>query len=329
MKAKERLLSLSHGTVAVLALFAVLGVALEAVRPGLGVDWVWVDLSWLPGAVREASLLAFGLTVLAWRWLPVRLRPAVRLLALALAAACLWDATGYYRLLLAGQIHAAVPLPLSLPTALALGAWTARPPRLEARRCSRPAALAGRVVAGGGLAAAMLLAQLLTFGSTDYRRPADAIVVLGARVYADGTPSQALADRVRTGVDLWRQGLAPVLVLSGGRDAGSRLSEPEAMAELAQSLGVPAEAIVLDESGVDSASTVATTAGMARQCGWRRVLVVSHDYHLSRLKLLCRRADLRGYTVPAYESVGMPGKPMFVARELLAWAYHLVRPLVR
>src|SRR5205823_1865729 len=54
--------------------------------------------------------------------------------------------------------------------------------------------------------AAMPLAQMVCFGNTDYRRPADAIVVFGAKAYADGTPSWALADRVRTGVELYQKG---------------------------------------------------------------------------------------------------------------------------
>ena len=53
------------------------------------------------------------------------------------------------------------------------------------------------------------LAQMFFFGKTDYRRPADAAVVLGARVYADGRLSDALADRVRTACQLYRDGSGP------------------------------------------------------------------------------------------------------------------------
>jgi len=59
---------------------------------------------------------------------------------------------------------------------------------------------ARRVLAGGlMLLAAFPLALMLFFGNTDYRRPADAVVVFGARVYASGKLSDALEDRIRTG----------------------------------------------------------------------------------------------------------------------------------
>jgi len=50
------------------------------------------------------------------------------------------------------------------------------------------------------------VAQMICFGLTDYRRPADAIVVFGAGISPDGTPSLALCDRVRTGCLLYKQG---------------------------------------------------------------------------------------------------------------------------
>ena len=54
----------------------------------------------------------------------------------------------------------------------------------------------------------------------DAARRADAIVVLGARLRADGRPSAALEERVRAGVQLWQRGLAPMLCVTGGGPPG-------------------------------------------------------------------------------------------------------------
>jgi hypothetical protein len=76
------------------------------------------------------------------------------------------------------------------------------------------------LVAGLAVGACLLgfpLAQMYCFGTTDYRRPADAVVVLGARVYANGRVSDALADRVRTGCSLYRDGLVRKVSSPAGR----------------------------------------------------------------------------------------------------------------
>src|SRR5206468_3041201 len=102
------------------------------------------------------------------------------------------------------------------------------------------------------------LAQIIFFGHTDYRRRADAIVVFGARAYASGKPSPLLADRVRTACELYHEGYAATLVFSGGPGDG-QVDEPHAMQRLAESLGVPESAILLDPDGLNTDATVRNT----------------------------------------------------------------------
>src|SRR5438046_10572000 len=72
---------------------------------------------------------------------------------------------------------------------------------------------------------------------------ADAIVVLGCRVRADGTPSRQMRRRVALGVALYDNGAAPLLLLTGG---GTPLSEALVMAGLATASGVPSAALVCE-----------------------------------------------------------------------------------
>ena len=178
--------------------------------------------------------------------------------------------------------------------------------------------------ASGLFAAALFapLAQMTGYGQTDYRRSADVIVVYGCRAYADGRPSQALADRVNTACDLYHQGLAPRLVMSGGPGDGD-IHEAEAMKAYAVSLGIPPEAILLDPHGLDTQSTANNLRSVAERGGPRggveSVLAVSHDYHLPRVKLTLEREGFRAYTVPAEIRRGLPSKPYLMARETAAW----------
>jgi vancomycin permeability regulator SanA len=170
-----------------------------------------------------------------------------------------------------------------------------------------------------------LLLHLLTFGATDYRRPADAAVVFGAAVRASGAPSQALRDRTLTACELYHQGLVRTLVLSGGRDPRAPISEPVCMARIAREAGVPARALILDEHGATTDASVRGVRALAQVHGWRRVLLVSHDYHLARISMSARRAGLDAATVPAEEPVPLGPKPWFVLREMAAYAFYYAR----
>ena len=170
------------------------------------------------------------------------------------------------------------------------------------------------------------LLEMFCFGKTDYRRQADAAVVLGARVYADGRPSDALADRVRTACELYRAGLVRKLVFSGGPGDGG-VHETEAMRRMAVRLGVLPADITLDEKGFNTQATVANTESLLAGLDARRVLVVSHFYHLPRIKLAYQRKGLEVYTVPARETYLLRQMPYNMAREVAAlWVYYL-RPL--
>jgi uncharacterized SAM-binding protein YcdF (DUF218 family) len=159
----------------------------------------------------------------------------------------------------------------------------------------------------------LLLFHLFSFGSTDYTRPAGAIVVFGARAYPDGSPSQALADRMVHGVRLYHQKVAPTLILSGAPD------EVPTMKRLALKWRVPEEAIVCDPEGVNSYATLANLKV-------RSVVAVSHYYHLARIKLTARRMGIACVTSPCMMSQRLQKEPYFIARECAAFvSYYFFR----
>ncbi|MEY2427479.1 MAG: hypothetical protein QOJ40_364, partial [Verrucomicrobiota bacterium] len=170
------------------------------------------------------------------------------------------------------------------------------------------------------------LAQMFCFGKTDYRRPADIAVVPGARVYSDGRASDALADRVRTACQLYHQGLTRKLLFSGGAGDGA-IHETESMKRMAIKLGVREEDILVDEAGLNTQATVKNSEAIFSQLHASRVLVVSHFYHLPRIKMAYQRDGWDVYTVPAKESYFLRQMPYNMAREVAAlWVYYL-RPL--
>ena len=108
----------------------------------------------------------------------------------------------------------------------------------------------------------------------------DAIVVLGCRVDPGGAPSQALARRTRHAVRLYRRGLAPTIVFTGGVGEHPP-SEAQAAAGLAARLGVPTKAMVLEEN---STSTEENASCARELLDAERVLLVTDAYHTFRAR---------------------------------------------
>jgi uncharacterized SAM-binding protein YcdF (DUF218 family) len=314
-----------------LGLFALVNAAREIASPGFSVAYI---LFYVPGSKAGAdaclALLALLLGVSAFG--PVRRRGVAVGLGLglaALAALALLNAAEFYRLVGAGVLSTAWPVPLSIPLAVYIGLHVAL--CLRPRHLGEEPAQTGVLARVSAFALAGALASLWlgvvfyvhSLGLTDYRRRADAIVVLGARVYADGTPSEALAERVLTGAALYRQGLAPRLIVSGGTGESGH-SEARVMRAVAMRAGVPAEAIIEDPLGVSTEATADNLEAIARRSGIRSVLAVSHYHHLPRIKLLFTRRGLPCFTVRADEGETLlRGTPYYVLRETaaLSWAF--------
>src|SRR5829696_10154336 len=86
----------------------------------------------------------------------------------------------------------------------------------------------------------------------DSRPGSDAIVVLGSAQY-NGVPSSVFEARLEHALELYEEGVAPVIVTVGGKAAGDEFTEAEAGSEyLAQTGGVPRDALLAVEEGVDT-----------------------------------------------------------------------------
>ncbi len=306
-----------------LALATAAGLASSALRPGTAVHPLWMGTL---GATPLDTLLAgaFSVAVLFRRTLARRFPRAYPAAALLVAAVVVETCVvALVRHAIAVSDGALVATRLTVPFAfVGLAIVVGFAIAVHRPLAPRPSGLAfvarcGAVAAAG---VALLALEIAAIGATDYRAPADVAIVLGSKVHPDGTPSGSLIDRTHTACDLYRAGLVRTIVLSGGHTPGLPVGEPEAMATICREQGVPDVALVLDPTGFTSAASMHTAADLARRHGWRRVLVVSHDYHLARLRLLAAREGLDVRTVPARETVGSRWKAVAFPREVAAYA---------
>jgi len=138
-------------------------------------------------------------------------------------------------------------------------------------------------------------------GRRDEAQEADAIVVLGAAQYV-GRPSPVLRARVDHAVSLWKRGLAPTLILTGGTGVGDTTSEAAVARKYAMSRGVPDRAIVVEIKGRTTSESMRAVARIMDDREQNSVILVSDPFHMLRLSILVRRFGLEPYTSPTRTS---------------------------
>ena len=313
--------------------FSLLNLVGELRYPGFDANHWWIDFRPTDPLAARVFLAVVSILLIAYS-----IRPSLagwrKVLTLVLVGVLLFvtvrNTVTFYVLLGQGTIAAGFPVAFSLfvsaALAIVLAAAAVGKPKLRSSMkgaASKAVFVATIVVCLIGFT----LGQVFCFGKTDYRRECEAVVVFGARVYADGRLSHALYDRTQTGCQLYLDELAERLILSGGPGDGD-IHETEAMKRMAVELGVPEEAIALDKEGVNTQATVKNTCEMFERLGIKKVLVVSHFYHLPRIKMTYQRERWEVYTVPARESYVLTEMPKYILREIAAlWVYYL-RPIV-
>ncbi|OGO54649.1 MAG: hypothetical protein A2Z32_12875 [Chloroflexi bacterium RBG_16_69_14] len=119
-------------------------------------------------------------------------------------------------------------------------------------------------------------------GERDERMPADAIVVMGAAQY-DGRPSPVFAARLEHAVELYRAGVAPRLVVTGGKADGDRTTEAATARAYAIAHGVPSDAILVEDQSRTTLESIRAVGGVLRASGLDKAVFVSDRPHMLRV----------------------------------------------
>ncbi|MEE9393928.1 MAG: YdcF family protein [Planctomycetota bacterium] len=314
------LAAIGRGAAVFFGVLAVIGFV-AGLRGIEGLDLLWIDLRRIPWMgswfLPPVALVFFmhGIGSVGSRFR----RTMVFVVAGAIGLVALENSWVVMGLQEAGRIQSsALPLSLLIVGSMVLIGISALNRPLKGKRVG----LASVVVASL-FAASFPWLQIQTLGQTDYRRPAAAIVVLGARTYADGKPSRALGDRVKTACRLYHDGLASQLIFSGGPGDGD-IHETESMQNLAIELGVDPRHIVLDRKGLNTRATIDFVQALKVD---GRVLYVSHDFHLPRIWLAARLSGIDVLTVPAETERPLPRRGSLLVRETAAYWYYLAQGL--
>lgn len=320
----------SRGVALFLGAFALLNVVASLAGRAAGQEIWWLDFSSaerLLGSWGHPAVLlveaAAGLLFVVWAVCPAcatwrRVLTAVA--AALLAVVAFSDALAFWNGLAAGRMSSGFPVPLSCLLGVAFfvlctRVWSCAAG--EVRQGSRLGAF-GLVAAFAVCAALFPLAQVATFGMTDYRSSADAVLVPGAQLQPSGTLPPVLKERLDTAAGLCSDGRVACLVASGGTDS-SGANEAAAMAAYARERGVPADSVVEDRTGTSTGVAVDDTLALAQKRGWDAIAVASSFYQMPRLKMLFLARGADAATVPVVGDVASNGTLPAVFYEIPAW----------
>jgi uncharacterized SAM-binding protein YcdF (DUF218 family) len=184
---------------------------------------------------------------------------------------------------------------------------------------------------GGTCLALALAAGYTTYrvwaqGQKDEARPADAIVVMGAAQY-NGRPSAVFASRLDHGVQLYLSGVAPRIVMTGGKAEGDWTTEAEVGRAFAIERGVPPDAIDVDDESRTTIESIRAVAGLLKADHATTAVFVSDRPHMLRVLRMAADAGITAWGSPTQRSPiedDLGGRIDATVHELGALAYYFL-----
>jgi uncharacterized SAM-binding protein YcdF (DUF218 family) len=157
------------------------------------------------------------------------------------------------------------------------------------------------ILVSGFLYFSVTFVQVWWAARHDHARKSDAIIVLGAAQY-DGRPSPVFKARLDHAADLYREGIAPLIVVTGGKQVGDRFTEATSGANYLHGKGIPDAAILRETTGRSSWESLAASARVLEELGQQRVVLVSDPFHALRTEAIADELGLDAVTSPTGSS---------------------------
>ena len=155
--------------------------------------------------------------------------------------------------------------------------------------------------------------RILSIEEASKEDKVDCIIVLGAAVRPNGTPSAMLRDRLEKAVELYEAGVSDTIIVSGDHREDN-YDEVNTMKYFLMDAGIPSEDIFMDNGGL---STYDTMYRAVNVFGVKKAVVVTQKYHMYRALYIAKSLGIDAYGVNAKE-VSYSGQAKRDIREVLA-----------
>ena len=157
------------------------------------------------------------------------------------------------------------------------------------------------LVLAGFMYVCLNIVQVWSVGRSSGAREVDAIVVMGVAQY-DGRPSPQLQARLDHVLMLWKEGVAKLVVTTGGNQPGDRFTEARASADYLVAGGIPESAISMEDIGATTLQSLQGVAEILHSRGLSSVEIVTDPYHALRSRLIAQDLGLTAYVSPTEHS---------------------------
>lgn len=169
-----------------------------------------------------------------------------------------------------------------------------------------------------------LVALVMREGRLDEPHKADCILVLGAAEYS-GRPSPVYRARLDHAYQLFEEGMAPLIITTGGAGGDLKFSEGQVGRDYLSKLGVPDVNLIAETQADNTDESTQRAAVIMRRNGLQSVLLVSDAYHMFRAKQMMQRQGFTAYISPRPESVPKTAWDRLLAATREAFSYLLYR----
>ena len=157
------------------------------------------------------------------------------------------------------------------------------------------------LVLAGFMYVCLNIVQVWSVGRSSGTREVDAIVVMGVAQY-DGRPSPQLQARLDHVLTLWKEGVAKLVVTTGGNQPGDRFTEARASADYLVAGGIPESAISMEDIGATTLQSLQGVAEILHSRGLSSIEIVTDPYHALRSRLIAQDLGLTAYVSPTEHS---------------------------
>lgn len=164
-------------------------------------------------------------------------------------------------------------------------------------------------------------------------QPADVIIILGGGIVTDlKILPWGVQERVQRGVELYKQGFADKVIVTGGLVKNFGYSESEIMAPYAQLLGIAGDDLFEENRAESTYDNAIYSQEIMKKQGWQTALLATSDFHTKRACRVFEKLNFNITCVAAYKHAGFTGYAYrnlldlrSIIREYLATVYYFVR----
>ena len=157
---------------------------------------------------------------------------------------------------------------------------------------------------------------------------ADVIIVLGAKIHPDGTPSNTLKYRLDAAKKAFDERRAPYIIVTGGQGRDENEPEASAMQRYLMEKGVPRERIFEEPTSKNTIENLKNAKAIMDEKGFKTAVIATTDYHMDRARLIAGRLSIPAGAAPSRPGRRLSTQIIAYTREAASWCLLILKIMI-